>query len=450
MREERIQPSLSAQNSAVVRGPLALGRRAIRIFIAFFLGQGALQGIQILVGLFLVRELSIEAYAQFGLAYGFQLTMDSLMNFGFTSTIVPLIGGRREDRQLVGRYVRSAKHWRDRSFWTLAPFATIAFLTIMYKHHWGWGVQIALVVSVLVSLYSSGKVAYFSAPLFVFGRLREFYVPQTISAVGRLIAYVACSIAGILSSWIAAALSALNVTLNGVFLEKEARRLFVWPEHDDPATDRELFQYILPAIPAVILGAFYSQISLLLISIFGQTTSIAQVAALNKLAQIFAVFMTFNVVIIEPYVARLSRERLLPTYLGFIAANAVLCVPLVIFAFAFPTAFLWVLGKKYASLGNLVGWVVMAGCINQLAGLMWVMNRSRKWVFWSGTILEIALLLIVQVTYIVVIGVRTTQQAVLFTLASSFCYVVAHGYVGIYGFLKGPRNSSESGVINEI
>src|ERR1700683_2275162 len=94
MREENTQPPLSPQSPAPTRGPLALGRRVVKVCTTFFLGQGALQGIQVLVGLLLVRELSIEAYAQFGLAYGFQLTMDSLMNLGFTSTIVPLIGGR--------------------------------------------------------------------------------------------------------------------------------------------------------------------------------------------------------------------------------------------------------------------------------------------------------------------------------------------------------------------
>ena len=149
--------------------------------------------------------------------------------------------------------------------------------------------------------------------------------------------------------------------------------------------------------------------------------------------------MTFNVVVVEPYIARLSRVRLLSTYLGFIAVTAILSIPAVLFAFAVPAPFLWLLGGNYKSLDSSVGWVVLAACINHLAGLMWIMNRSRKWLFWSGTILEVALLLTVQVAFIALVGVRTTQQAVLFTFASSFCYIVAHGYVGIYGFLKGPR-----------
>jgi len=440
LETENIQASPSSKLTASEHRPLARARRAFGIVGSFFLGQGALQGLQILIGLLLVRRLSVEAYAQFGLAYGFQITMGTLMDLGFTSTIVPLVGEHRDNRQLVGRYVRAAKHLRDRTFWILAPVAAIAFLAIMYKHHWSWSIQIILVLSVLLTLYFSGRASYFSAPLFLFGKLRDFYAPQTATALGRLIAYVVCSLAGVLNAWIAAGLYALTVATNGTLLEKKARLYMEWPKDDDPSTNREVFRYILPAAPAIIFAAFQSQISLFLISIFGRTTNIAEVAALGRLGQLFAVLMTFNVVVVEPYIARLSRGRLLSIYLGIIAATAVFCIPVVLFAFTFPAPLLWLLGGNYKSLGSAVGWVVLAACINHLGGLMWIMNRSRRWLFWSGTILEIVLLLAVQVGFITIVGVHTTQQAVFFTFASSFCYVIAHGYVGIYGFMKGPRD----------
>jgi O-antigen/teichoic acid export membrane protein len=418
------------------------GRRASGIIASFFLGQGALQGIQILAGLFLVRRLSVEAYAQFGLAYGFQLTMSTLMDLGLAMSIVPLVGEHRDDRQLVGRYVRAAKHLRDRTFWILAPFAAAAFLAMMHLHGWSWRVQILLLISVLVSLYSSGRVSYYSAPLFLFRRFREYYVPQTLSSLGRLIAYVFCSFSGVLSSWVAAMLSAVSIAMNGVFLEKKANRDMDWPEADDPSADREVFRFVLPAMPAILFAAFQSQIALFLISVFGATTNIAQVAALGRLGQLFGLLMTFNIMVIEPYIARRSREKLLPSYLGFLGLTAVLCVPVVLLAFYVPSLFLWLLGGNYKGLGNSVGWVVLAACINHLSGLMWIMNRSRKWVFWSGTAVEIVLLLAVQVSFLAFVGVRTTRQAVYFTFVSSFCYVIAHGYVGIYGFLKGQESLS--------
>lgn len=441
---ENIQTSPAPRLLATGSKLLVRGRQGLGIVASFFLGQGALQGLQILIGLFLVRKLSVEAYAQFGLAYGFQITMGTLMDLGFTSTIIPLVGEHRDNRQLVGRYVHAAKHLRDRTFWILAPFAAIAFLAIMHKHHWSWSLQVILVLSVLLTLYSSGRISYFSAPLLLFRRLREFYLPQTVTALGRLVAYVACSLAGVLNAWIAAGLYALNLAMNGVFLEKKAHQYMEWPKEDDPSTNREVLRYILPATPAIIFAAFQSQISLFLISIFGHTTNIAEVAALGRIGQLFAVLMTFNVVVVEPYIARLSQERLLSTYLGMIAMTAVLSIPVVLFAFAFPAPLLRLLGENYKNLGYLVGWMVLAACINHLGGLMWIMNRSRRWLFWSGTILEIVLLLTVQATFIALVGIHTTQQAVLFTLASSFCYIVAHGYVGICGFLQGHRGIQSS------
>jgi hypothetical protein len=87
---------------------------------------------------------------------------------------------------------------------------------------------------------------------------------------------------------------------------------------------------------------------------------------------------------------------------------------------------------------DLLGWFVLSSCMNFVAGTMWIMNRGRKWLFWSGSILEVVLLLGVQISFLVLVGVKTTREAVMFGLASSFCYLIAHGYVATYGFLKGP------------
>ena len=429
---------------------LVRGRRILRVLTSFFLGQGAAQGISVLAGLFLVHKLSIEAYAQFGLASGFQSLFSILMDFGFASTIIPMVGEQRDDRALVGRYVRSAKHLRDWAFWIIAPITIVAFLAIMHKQHWSLGVQLLLLASVLLALYSGGKVSYYSAPLFIFGRLREYYVPQIASGAGRLLAYIGLEFAGGLNAWTAAALSALNVTVNGSWLGKKSRPYLKWPEKEDPATDRELIHYILPAAPAMIFAAFQSQITLFLISIFGGSVDIAQVAALGRIGQLFSVLMTFNMIVVEPYIARLSRERLFSAYFKFLFLASLACAPVVLVAFTWPQAFLWLLGSKYEMLRGLLGWVVFASCLNYLAGLMWIMNRARKWLFWSGTALEVGLLLVLQTAYVICVGIKTAREAVFLTFAMSFCYLIAHGYVSVYGFVKGPRIIKDTPSISPV
>ncbi len=408
-------------------------RRAIHLLSEFFLGQGALQGVAALANLYLVRTLSVEAYAQFGLAYGFQAPVSVLMDLGFASTIVPLVGQRFNDRSLVGRYVRAAKHLRDKVFWTLSPMVAVVFLAITHRQHWHVGVQLLLLASVLLSLYSSGKISYFSAPLFLFRRLLGYYITQTLSGLGRLIAYILLGAIGCLNASVAALLSGLNATVSGWLIGRESRNYLDWPDRNEALVEKEVIEYILPAMPAIILGAFHGQIALFLISIFGGTASIAEVAALSRLGQLFTVFMTLNIVIIEPYIARVPEAKLRSAYLKFLTGTIAGSVCLVIFSFLEPGVFLWLLGPNYRNLRSLIGWVVLTACINYEAGLLWIMNRSRKWVFWRGTLLEIVLVLVVQIGFLAFVGVHTTRNAVFFSFASSFCYFVTHGYIAIYG-----------------
>jgi O-antigen/teichoic acid export membrane protein len=416
------------------------GQRIVKLITGFLLGQGTSQSLNILAGLFLVRKLSVESYGQFGLAVAFQAFFSILMDLGFASTIIPLVGERRNDRALIGTYIRAAKHLRDRMFWILAPVAAAAFLGIVYKQHWSLSVKLLLIGSVLLSLYSEAKVSYFSAPLFIFGRLQEFYVPQVFSAIFRLLAYVGLAFAGGLNGWTAAGLTALTITVNGSLICKAAHRYIKWPNKDNPEAERELLHYILPASPAIIFAAFQAQISLFLVSIFGGgTLFIAEVTALGRIGQLFVVFSTFNTIVVEPYIARLSRERLRRTYIGIVLLSCIACIPVLLGGFFRPDISVWILGAKYEGLKDVIGLYLLSCCMNFVSATIWIMNRARKWVFWSGSIVEVVLLIGVQIAFLSLVGVKNTREAVLFNLASSFCYMGAHGYVCIYGFLKGPR-----------
>jgi O-antigen/teichoic acid export membrane protein len=347
----------------------------------------------------------------------------------------------------IGRYLRAAKYLRDRTFLILGPLAALVFLAIMHRRHWSWEVQTGLVFSVLLVLYASGPASYYGVPLLIYGRLRQYYTPQNLFSLGRLGIYVILhQIAGALNACTAAAIYGFNVLANGVALRRSSSDLVEWPDHNQPEVNREVVRYILPAIPAFAFFAFQSQISLFLISIFGQTVNVAEVAALARLAQLFVIFSTFNVVVIEPRFARLSSDGLPATYGTLILLALGLCTGVVALAFAFPSLFLWLLGRKYMGLSHLVGWVVLTACVSYVANLFYVMNRARKWIFWRGTILEIVLTLCVDVCYVVLVGVTDTRRAILFSLAASLCSLTTHCYIGIYGFLRGPRNPTDPAV----
>jgi hypothetical protein len=435
------EESQAEQRVSPVR-PASRVVRVTRLLSSFFLGQGALQILNVLVGLYLVRALSVTQYAQYGLTASFQQTVALLMDLGFASTIIPLVGQRGADRALVGRYVRAAKHLRDRVSWILAPVAIVAFLAIMHRHHWSAWIQVFLLASLLLSIYASGKSAYYAAPLYLYGRLKECYLPQTVSGTGRLLGMVVLQWVGGLNGAVAACVNAVSTVVNGEALQRNARRHMEWPLQDNEHVDREVLRYILPAIPAMIFAAFQVQSAVLLISIFGQNAGIAQVSALGRLSQLFGILTIFNAVIIEPFMARLPHARVGWRYLLLLGLAVLGCAPLVAFAFAEPAMTLRLLGSKYEALGTVVGWAILAGALNYLQVLMWIMNRSRKWVFWRGTFLEIGLTLSAEAVFVLVHGVRTTADAVFFSLVASVGPLLTHTYIAVFGLLQGPQLES--------
>jgi O-antigen/teichoic acid export membrane protein len=414
-------------------------RRKLLLIGTFFAGQGVVQLLGAVFGLVLVRLLALESYAQFSLALGFQTTLGSLMDLGYAGTIVPLVGDRFADREVVGAYVAAAKHHRDRIFLLLSPIAAVSFWLLGHKHHWTWHVQLPLLVCILLQLYFSGRASYYSAPLMLRGDLQHLYRPQVFSALLRCVAPLPMRVVGILNGWTAAALTALTQVYNSIRLRSGALPYICEQRGSNPSVNREMLRYVLPAMPAVIFWAFQGQISLYLVTFFGKTTNVAQVAALGRVGQLFAILMSFNIVLVEPYFARLARARLPRQYVRVVGLATLLCVAVVLLSFRFPRPLLWLLGPQYRDLAPEIGWIVTASSIFYLAGVIWIINRSRKWLFWSGTAIEIGLTVVSEVVFVMTRGVSTTHNAILISVVAAACVLVAHSFVSVYGFARGPR-----------
>ena len=147
--------------------------------------------------------------------------------------------------------------------------------------------------------------------------------------------------------------------------------------------------------------------------------------------------------VVEPFVARLNHRRVLPTFVTLTGLACIALAPIVYLAFHWPQYFLMLIGPKYQALSDLLGWVILAATINYIAGLIWMMNRARKWVFWSGSFMEIGLLIVVQIAFVLWIGVKNTRDAVFLSVTASVCVLIAHIYVAILGFW---RSHHENGI----
>jgi O-antigen/teichoic acid export membrane protein len=140
-------------------------KRWTALIFRFLAGQGSVQVLNLVSGFLLLRWLSVEAYAQYSVAFGFQNTLGILVDLGISGSIVALVGDRGSDKEIVGTYIQSAKHFRNRFFAVIIPLAAIAFPLVTSKHNWDLTTQLLLFISVV--------------QLFILSRLGRFLLSTT-------------------------------------------------------------------------------------------------------------------------------------------------------------------------------------------------------------------------------------------------------------------------------
>ena len=414
-----------------------------RVLSHFLAGQACLQAVNAVTGLLLLRWLSVTAYAQYSIAFGFQSMFAMLVDLGFSGTIVALVGDRVNDKEVVGKYISSAQYYRQRLFMFMFFVALVAYPTLTYRHHWNIGTNLLLFGTIVSSIFFQGWGMY-ASPLLMHRQMKQIYVPQIVSGVWRLLFSFALHIAGQLSAWTTALFNTAALALSGLMLRHNAKIFIQESAKSDTSANQEMLRYMSPGIPGIIFGAFQGQIILGLISIFGHTSSIAEVAALGRLGQIFTVLAAFNGVVVEPTIAKTAHGLLLRRYIIILLSSLALASILFSAAKFLPGIYLWLLGPKYHHLRSEVKWVVLASCFTYIAQVLWAMNSARKWMFWWASAVYIGLILSVQIVCMVFLNLSTTSGVIFLSLATSIAILIVQIFVGVYGFICGAPQTKKA------
>jgi O-antigen/teichoic acid export membrane protein len=403
-------------------------------FAPFFAGQGAAQLLALATSLLLLRALNVEQYAQYSLAVGLQMTASALANLGLNQSIIPLVGARVDDRVLIGRLVKGALFLRIWLVAIVTPVVLVFFHLAASKQGWTLTSQLLLSASIVLAIVWSGQIACYSAPLIIQRRFRDYYFAQVAPAALRLGIYLVAAAVGMLTAAAAALVGSLTYLMNAVLVRRSAKNLVQIPANADPATNREMIRTVLPMAPATVFSAFQPQIALFVITVFGETQQIAEVGALGRLAQLFLVWNVFSDLVIGPYIARMPQNRLLYEYLRLVALAFAAMVGVSTLAAFFPGIFLLLLGESYVGLREPVFWTVLGSSMSSFAGVIWVMSRARKWIFWRGSFLEIILLFGLQALFVATVGVDSTLEAAQLMVMAGVAHVLVHSYIAWHGF----------------
>ncbi len=408
----------------------------------FLASQGITTTGNLLYGFLCVRLLPISEYAQFAVVFGFLGALAILVDIGASSTLLPLIGERIGDCQLIADYVASLRKLSRWLYVVVAPALMVIFPIAVRRQGWNWHVVAFMVAILLVAVWCVRVGGAYGTVLIVRRDRTVWYRVQMISSLGKL------ALLGVLwSTHLLNAFSAMLISVGGIVFVSlalfiRARYLLGVKGHSSEEKRKEIIHLALPLMPNAIYYALQGQISLFLITIFGRTAAVASVGALGRLAQVFVLFGQMNPLFIEPYFAKLPRARLKRSYLGVLAVEGAISTFVICIAGCFPGLFLWVLGPKYSNLHFEVLLVIASSSISYLHGVMWCIHSARRFVYWWNNIAIIVLTLAVEIFFIWRVDLSTVRAVLTLNLTMAAVSLPVSIVTGIYGFMRGPRGSA--------
>jgi O-antigen/teichoic acid export membrane protein len=406
---------------AILEPPSA--SRARRAWLLQWTGRvaefGAVQvGVQILAGLagiLVVRTLAKEQYALYAITNQMQTACNLLADLG-VGIGVRSIGGRVwQDRQRFGSLVTTAldlRRWF--ALFSLGGCLPVAaWMLVANGASWSAAAVLCgvLIASVLPLLKSS---IHLVVPQ-LHGEYRRIQKLDFGNAALRLV-----MMAGLAASRMNAALAAgVGAAINWVqmlWLERWSR------QHADPATPanaddrRELVRLSWRSFPNTLFFCFQGQVTLLILTLVGNPTGIADVTALGRLAVLLTAFSAAFTNVLAPRFARCQDAQRLPRlYAGLVSAATLAMLPVMLAGWLLPGPLLWVLGAKYEGLEPACALVVGASCLGQLVQTMHSLNTTKAWIG-ATTALWIPLTLTVQLAAVFTLDLTEFRDVLLFQL----------------------------------
>jgi hypothetical protein len=236
---------------------------------------------------------------------------------------------------------------------------------------------------------------------------------------------------------LAASVGVVSNCVQAFFLKHWARNradLTAPPNADDR---HELRRLSIHCLPNTLFFCFQGQVTLLILTLFGNRIQIAEISAIGRIATLFAIFSVVFTNVLAPHFARCQDSaRLLKLYLTRLFGSVMVLAPLAVLAWVYPAPLLYLLGAKYASLRSECFWVVAAGCVAQIAGVLWTLNSSKAWIR-VQVVGYIPIILTMQAIAAAFLDLHRFHDVLIFNLVTSAAPIPMFLLDACVGFWKG-------------
>ena len=376
-----------------------------------------IQAIGFAVGVLLVRALTKTEYAFFTIANTMQQTMNTLADNGINSGVTAIGGRVWNDRFRFGQLLNTAMRLRR----VLALLAIVIGIPILAWLLTGAGANPAqstlICAAVLVALYFQITIGLLvGAPLL---HLQVHRVQQLNfwSAALRL-AIIVIAYALFLNTVVALLAAAMSFALQEWILRRWLPQLADTQAPRSEEDRREILKIVKSQAPNTIYYCLQSQLSVLLISIFGSASAVADVGALGRIGMIFLVLSSLMTNVVMPRFARVQEPRTLwRRYWQIIGGLSAVLTGLLALSALFPRLLLWILGPQYAHLEAELFLMILGTVLGAVLGTMYQLNSTRGWIVAPWLLIPIGVA--TEVFLIIVLDVSQVRGILLLAIFST-------------------------------
>jgi O-antigen/teichoic acid export membrane protein len=343
-------------------------------------GQIIVQAVGFASGILIIRLLPVQEYAFYTLANTMLGTMTVLADGGITTGVMAQGGKVWQDKKKMGIVLATGLVLRKKfAIGSLLVSVPVLFYLLVHNGA-SWLTSLLIVLALIPAFYA----ALSDSLLEIVPKLHQTILPlqknQVGVGLGRLLL---TALTMFVFPWAFIGILAAGIprTLGNIHLRKIGYDLADKNQKPDKEIRIEILALVKRIMPTSIYYCISGQITIWLISIFGNTTSLAQLGALGRLSVMLSIFSAIIVTLIIPRFAKLAKDKkiLLKRFVQILGLLVVLLSIIVFIAYIFPTPILWLLGDAYKGLPFELLLSIISSCIGLLGGIVFNLYSSRGW-----------------------------------------------------------------------
>ncbi|GAB3333809.1 hypothetical protein GCM10027299_41670 [Larkinella ripae] len=341
--------------------------------------QAVVQIAGLLCGILVVRLLPTQEYAFYTIANTMLGTMTILADGGISNSVLSLGGKVWQDKKQLGDVVSTGLYMRKR-FAIVSLLIAMPILFYLLIHN---GASLLTTLLISLSVIPAFISALSDTVLSITPKLHQDIKPlqrnQLQVSIWRLL--LSCAVLFIFP------FASLAVLCNGIpraygniRLRKISNKFIAGGNYNEEI-QKEITKTVKRVMPNAIFYCLTGQITIWIISFFGNSTSIAEIGALGRITALMTLFNTVFGILIIPRYARLNNQKtlLVKSYFAILFITLSLLGIACTIVYFFSPLFLSVLGNNYVGLNAELFLYFVTTCVGLISGLHTALAASRGW-----------------------------------------------------------------------